>query len=334
MNWFTSMLRYLVGVTLVAGGVTLVAPFALRLSTLVEVEVRTGRAGAERMPPAPEAGLPPVAEAGITPAGALAVPAAAAHPMEAAAPAFDSQAALPPAAAAAPDWPAMGWQAEPEAPPLRADYQPPLPPAPLPPRPPEFAQPQPPMQGMYRSALDAPPPPLLDPQRPAPLAAGWSGAGHTAIRPPAPAAATGAALPATYRVRDGDDLAGIAARMYGHPAAAAAIWAANRDLISDPSLLPIGAELRLPPPWEIDIASRSGGGAAIEPRRGPAAKPVAAAVGGRIRLAPGDTLAAMAQRLYGDPAMARRIWELNRDQLRSPELVVPGMELRLPPLPQ
>lgn len=329
MTWFTSMLRYLVGVTLVAGGVTLVAPFAVRLSTLVEAEVRAGQAGAER--------LPPVAEQGITPAGALAVPAAAAQPLEAAALAFDSQAVLPPAAAAAPEWPAAAWQAEPEgtpAPPLRADYQPPLPPAPLPPRPPEFAQPQPAMQGMYRSALDAPPPPLLDAQRPAPLAAGWSGSGHTASRPPAPSAAAGSALPATYRVRDGDDLAGIAARMYGHPAAAAAIWAANRDLISDPGLLPIGAELRLPPPWEIDIASRSGGGAAIEPRRGPAATPVAAAVGGRIRVAPGDTLAAMAQRLYGDPAMARRIWELNRDQLRSPELVVAGMELRLPPLPQ
>jgi nucleoid-associated protein YgaU len=329
MAWLTSMFRYLVGVTLVAGGVTLAAPFAVRLSTLVEAEVRAGKAGAER--------VPPVAEPGLTSAGALAVPVAMTHPSEAAAPAFNSQPALPPAAAAAPEWPAAAWQTETEgapAPPLQADYQPPIPPAPLPPRPPEFAQPQPAMQGMYRSALDAPPPPLLDPQRPPPLAAGWSGSGHTASRPPAPPAAAGSPLPATYRVRDGDDLAGIAARMYGHPAAAAAIWAANRDLISDPSLLPIGAELRLPPPWEIDIASRSAGGAAIEPRRGPAATPVAAAVGGRIRVAPGDTLAAMAQRLYGDPAMARRIWELNRDQLRSPELVVPGMELRLPPLPQ
>jgi hypothetical protein len=28
--------------------------------------------------------------------------------------------------------------------------------------------------------------------------------------------------------------------------------------------------------------------------------------------------------------MAARIWEVNRDRLRSPELVVAGMELRLP----
>jgi len=328
MAWLTSMFRYLVGVTLVAGGVTLAAPFAVRLATLVEAEVRAGRATAEP--------VAPVAEPGLPPAGALLPQTSASHPMEAAAEsAVAAQTALPLPPAATPEWPAAAWHAEPDgapAPPLRADYQPPIPPAPLPPRPPEFVQPQPAMQGMYRSALDAPPPPLLDAQRPPPLAAGWSG--HATPRPPAAPASTGSALPATYRVRDGDDLAGIAARMYGHPAAAAAIWAANRDLISDPGLLPIGAELRLPPPWEIDIASRSSGGAAIEPRRGPAATPVAAAVGGRIRVAPGDTLPAMAQRLYGDPAMARRIWELNRDQLRSPELVVPGMELRLPPLPQ
>jgi nucleoid-associated protein YgaU len=45
---------------------------------------------------------------------------------------------------------------------------------------------------------------------------------------------------------------------------------------------------------------------------------------------PGETLATLAGRIYGDPAMAERIWDANRDRLRSPVLVVPGMELRLP----
>jgi nucleoid-associated protein YgaU len=49
-----------------------------------------------------------------------------------------------------------------------------------------------------------------------------------------------------------------------------------------------------------------------------------------VRVAPGETLATIAQRFYGDAAQADRIWEANRDQLRSPELVVAGMELRLP----
>lgn len=67
---------------------------------------------------------------------------------------------------------------------------------------------------------------------------------------------------ATYRVRDGDDLAGIASRVYGHPHAAAAIYAANQDIIRDPAILPIGLELRMPPRWSFDNA----GGAVIEPR--------------------------------------------------------------------
>ena len=47
-------------------------------------------------------------------------------------------------------------------------------------------------------------------------------------------------------------------------------------------------------------------------------------------MAPGETLASLAERLYGTPAAAARIWEANRDRLRSPDLLVAGMELRLP----
>jgi len=53
-----------------------------------------------------------------------------------------------------------------------------------------------------------------------------------------------------------------------------------------------------------------------------------------VRLGPGETLASLAQRLYGDPTMAEQIFAVNRDRLRSPDLVVAGMELRLPrPVP-
>jgi nucleoid-associated protein YgaU len=47
-------------------------------------------------------------------------------------------------------------------------------------------------------------------------------------------------------------------------------------------------------------------------------------------VAPGETLASLGQRFYGSPAAAQRIWEANRDRLRSPDLLVAGMELRLP----
>jgi nucleoid-associated protein YgaU len=150
-------------------------------------------------------------------------------------------------------------------------------------------------------------------------------------------------------------LASISSRFYGHPAAAAALWNANRDLIPNPDLLAIGAEIRLPPPWAVpgSASSQHGGVRSIEPpptgvfprqvealpasaawldgrQAPPAATTRPAPVAGTVRLAPGETLETLAERFYGDRRAAARIWEANRDRLRSPELVVQGMELRLP----
>jgi nucleoid-associated protein YgaU len=49
-----------------------------------------------------------------------------------------------------------------------------------------------------------------------------------------------------------------------------------------------------------------------------------------IRVGMGDSLESIATRFYGDRGMAMRIWQANRDRLRSPDLLVPGVELRLP----
>ena len=131
------------------------------------------------------------------------------------------------------------------------------------------------------------------------------------------------AAPSQYTIRDGDDLTSIATRLYGHPGAAEAIWSANRDRLADPAVLPIGLSLRIPPTWvppAVRQRGLAGGGAPIEPARRPA----------RVRVAPGESLESLAERFYGDRAMAARLWEANRDQLRSPALVVAGMDLRLP----
>lgn len=281
------------------------------------------------------------------------------------------------------------------------DYRPPQPPPPLPAVASGASHSLPGLDQTYRSTLDIPPPPLLDAQSPPPLAVAWAAhdvreahASQASAFVPAPPAAA-AAVPSVYTVRDGDDLTGIATRLYGHPGAAAAIWSANRDRLANPDLLPIGLQLRLPPAWTVSAlqTSRSHGGpVAIEP--GPAivaaeaagahppasvgnamaaggAGPIASAdqhhpgwlgqtgrpmtpaitatafspvrpaagspvgqPGGprprSVRVGPGDTLAALAERFYGDRSMAERIWDVNRDRLRSPELVVIGMELRLP----
>lgn len=244
------------------------------------------------------------------------------------------------------------------------------------------------LDGTYRSTVDIPPPPLLDVHAPPPLSAGWSTHDIGRAAMPSPPATT-VNLPAEYQVRDGDDLTGIAVRVYGHAAAANSIWTANRDRLSDPRVLPIGMPLRLPPSWALATVHPghvSGVGEAIEPTfavaadvRAPgvaaaatpefphapgtgesfwlqsaptnpsAARAIPAhaagyptsrqptgtvATGGSrpamVRVGLGDSLESIAVKYYGNKSMALTIWMANRERLRSPELLVPGVELRLP----
>lgn len=265
---------------------------------------------------------------------------------------------------------------------------PPPPPVPLPASGLDLSPASPLLDGTYRSTVDIPPPPLLDVHAPPPLSAGWSV--HDVARAMAPSPALqSAAMPADYVVRDGDDLTGIALKVYGHAGAATAIWTANRDRLTDPQVLPIGLALRLPPSWMLPAAhaaaagvagavieptfttthsgDRAATGVAADPRRsmapsgpepfwlqgGTAPSPSPSAIlptgpGQRsipeatavpsspaqrpatVRVGMGDSLESIAVRFYGDRAMASRIWLANRDRLRSPDLLVPGAELRLP----
>ncbi len=51
----------------------------------------------------------------------------------------------------------------------------------------------------------------------------------------------------THRIADGDSLAALAEQYLGNPERAPEIFAANRDVLSNPQLLPIGTELKIPP---------------------------------------------------------------------------------------
>lgn len=51
----------------------------------------------------------------------------------------------------------------------------------------------------------------------------------------------------THRIADGDTLEGLAQRYLGAAARADEIYRANRDVLSRPDILPIGAELKIPP---------------------------------------------------------------------------------------
>lgn len=336
-------IRFLFGAALVAAGGALVAPLATNLAAAART--------APQLPPGSALGQPPV-NRGADPVSVPSAPA----------PGFpQADLGVPP--------PADPWVgAADTAGGLQLDRCPPPPPAPLPPAPQELGLANPALGGAYRSTLHVPPPPLLDAQPPPPgdswaTAPPASAVPAVAVAPPAPAATHGElTVPSTYRIQDGDDLGTIAGRFYGQPAAASAIWAANRETIPNPDLLPIGAELRLPPPWAVGGQRRSVAGAiepaayarpvgppppgGTEPMRdaAPWLAPVTAssapisppnpapqaAVATSVRVGPGETLATLARRLYGDPAMADAIFAVNRDRVRGPELVVPGMELRLP----
>lgn len=334
--------RFLTGLVMVVTGVSMAAPMVTRL---VEAHIAAPQ-GADPDGAVAAAPLAAAVWAGVGPsAGASGVGGYCIPDPRSATPAHAAPPVLPDAAGGTSPTP------DPSAP--SAAYQPPPPPDLLPALPADLSLAPPSFDATYRSTLDVPPPPLLDvaapaplavsttaPERPAPLAGpmGGSGAIHTVSATVAPGGAVASpsqavfsvpvgvassAPPSTYTIRDGDDLTSIASRLYGHPGAAEAIWSANRDRLTDPAVLPIGLALRVPPTWVPPAARDRGPGgepAPIEPARRPA----------RVRVAPGESLETLAQRFYGERSMAVRLWEANRDLLRSPSLLVPGMELRLP----
>lgn len=112
----------------------------------------------------------------------------------------------------------------------------------LPPVPGVFNAPPPAFADGYRTTLRMPPPPLLDPMDAIPR--------RPSERPiaavPEQTRIDRSRLPQIHVVRDGDDLTRIAIRIYGNPAMADSILAANRDRLRDPAILPIGMRLVLP----------------------------------------------------------------------------------------
>lgn len=229
------------------------------------------------------------------------------------------------------------------------------------------------LYGAYRTTVEMPPPPLLDGSQ----EVSKYRMEQTTGKSGGPRRHVPNSIPETYRVQDGDDLTGIATRLYGHPRAATALWQVNANRLSSPEVLPIGFEMVVPPAWRVFGKSSAHGDAyRIEPVESPRievpmasvhatsmqsdsfvrkheatqnqstdnpwlghapelhsirpGKTIATQSRGTIRVAPGETLASLAQRVYGNADMADSIFNANRDRLRNPALLVPGTELRLP----
>jgi nucleoid-associated protein YgaU len=168
---------------------------------------------------------------------------------------------------------------------------------------------------------------------------------------------TEANLP-THKIVDGDSLPLLAERYLGSASRAGEIFACNRDVLSDPELLPIGSRLRIPTgPPRPAVATEPPANATSDAARlavnsppphiaGEAAKtaplldiaapalsplpPLGAPSGspGKIYIVQtGDTLPSIAQAVYGDSRRTDAILQANRDQLRSEQDLRPGMLL-------
>ena len=48
------------------------------------------------------------------------------------------------------------------------------------------------------------------------------------------------------------------------------------------------------------------------------------------KVAPGDSLSAIAKKVYGDANKWRQIFEANTDQIQNPDLIHPGQILKIP----
>jgi nucleoid-associated protein YgaU len=136
-----------------------------------------------------------------------------------------------------------------------------------------------------------------------------------------------------HQVRDGDTLSSLARHYLGSSKRFLEIYEANRDLLSNPDLLPIGARLKIPP---ADAVVRTAAPATranpplapISPRPAPV-RPSAGSPR-TYRVKAGDTLVAIAQRFYGDGERYGEIYDANRERLKAPADLREGLLLEIP----
>lgn len=118
----------------------------------------------------------------------------------------------------------------------------------------------------------------------------------------------------SYTVQPGDSLSAIAQRLLGDSGRWRELYEQNRSVIgANPNMIVAGQVLSLP------------GSAPSAPAPAPA--PARAAT---YTVQAGDTLGVVAQRALGDSGRWQEVFNANRDQISNPNLIFPGMVLRLP----
>ena len=130
-----------------------------------------------------------------------------------------------------------------------------------------------------------------------------------------------------YEVKRGDTLSGICAEYYGDAGLFPALQKANGLKSSD--LVP-GQTISLPPRAALTSNSPQ---AAPPPQTAQPEQPAPTETVRKNRtytVQKGDMLERIARRELGDGRRANEIFEMNRDQLSSPDDIQPGMVLKLP----
>lgn len=146
----------------------------------------------------------------------------------------------------------------------------------------------------------------------------------------------------TYAVKESDTLSDIARETYGDEKYWKAILEANPGL--EPNRLFVGKKLILPPK-EAVLAGKArpatpapaattptGKASTVAGERLAAGKPTGPARSARAtyRVGSGDTLIRIARDVLKNEDRWREIWELNKDRLKSADILPVGFELKLP----
>ena len=132
-----------------------------------------------------------------------------------------------------------------------------------------------------------------------------------------------------YEVKRGDTLSGICAEYYGDAGLFPSLQKANG--LASPDLVP-GQIISLPPRAALTSKDQ----VARSPQASQTTEPEQIAQTETVRknrtytVQKGDMLERIARRELGDGRRANEIFEMNRDQLSSPDDIQPGMVLQLP----
>ncbi|MFW6062341.1 MAG: LysM peptidoglycan-binding domain-containing protein [Planctomycetota bacterium] len=144
----------------------------------------------------------------------------------------------------------------------------------------------------------------------------------------------------TYTIRKGDTLYGIARREYGEDQTHLwrRIYQANRDVLSSPTNMPVGTDLKIPAvesaePERHPTRADRGGRRVREVSMDDLAEELRAGTGGQGYVTqPGDNLTEIARKTLGDGSReaVQRLYEANRGRLPDPDVVPVGVELTIP----